>query len=190
MCHLKSPKQPTKKSRNSSNQTKSSSKPVSKADYLTLRRHYDRLLAAEGFKDLEFMKSDGTISPYFTHKATASLRLTWTAGKEEYWRNAGLFLHHYDWTTVPKLSPAMARYVWYCWTEGLTYEQIPLTWTGAIAAPVHKGRLPLKRFRKARRRTTESPSVFWIHTVLNDILGPVFEEWLVQQRLPGGLLDD
>lgn len=100
-----------------------------------LKKKWDEKLANSGFVDIEYFSPamDGKFSPYFGKRIgrsisrnSADLLKTWSWDKEEYYRFASVFMHHFDWQSLGKTIPPLERLkkIWELHCEGFSQTEI------------------------------------------------------------------
>lgn len=140
--------------------------------YNKLRKLWNKKLADSGFKDIEYITNLGTTSPYTTDYALARIRQEYSPEAEEYWRRCTLFALHFNFNSLKKsIAPAMARWLWTKWSEGIGYTE--------LSRLIKQPNKP--RVRYYRGAKLPPASVFWIHTKFRLVLIPAFEAWCKQE---------
>jgi hypothetical protein len=157
------------------------------SEFVKLKKQWDSKLKASGFSDIEFVTRDGQASPFFNGYSSQTLANQYDWSKEEYYRRAGLFLHHANWKELyPSIERHINKYIWTLWCDGKSFSEL------SQILEARRKRLEKKRFnanklyktkkkRKVRlqkaRHLPDSTSVFWIHTRFKQIEAEFFK-WI------------
>jgi hypothetical protein len=152
----------------------------SAADYRKLKKKWDEKLASSGFKDIEYVDSQGHASRYSRDYCLYRLGENFSEDKLEYYRRAGIFLQEFNFKTLrSQVNPRLAKFIWAHYAAGYTMRDIEKVLK--LKQPsLLKGRVP-------RKRTVKGPqmppaSLFFIFKTINRVLYPAFQSWCEKEK--------
>lgn len=100
---------------------------INKAKYAKLKQKWDKKLAESGFIDIEQGDGEGFVSPVFTQvhgntstTAASHMLRKYTPEKAEFYRQCGIFLTCFNWTSMTKKN--------YPELQGLHYKKLKRIW--------------------------------------------------------------
>ncbi len=176
----------------------------SKEQYNALKAKWDAKLRANGFRDIETVNEAGQTSFYLQDSTLNRIAASYSPETEEYYRRAGLFLHHYDWTLIAdRINPPMGRFIWAHFAHGYSLRETAAQFIprrSLIGKPGNTKRKPkqslnlkfVPTIRRLNGPKQGPPSVFWLHGALTNVLKPAFNDWCAREingvlRLEGNL---
>jgi hypothetical protein len=109
---------------------------------LQLQNKWDKILAKDGFTDIEHRES-GNLRTFHSTKFRCNYDPEYFKFKQEYYRLASHLIHDYKWTSERDKG------VWIFHTEGLTYKEIGAKYkvsANSICKIVKKYRVEMEKF--------------------------------------------